>query len=351
MSVQYYTHSNSFELENGSVLPSFQLAYQTWGKLNADRSNVIWVCHALTANSDVFDWWPGLVGEGCLFNPEEHFIVCANVLGSCYGSTGPLSINPETKAPYYHDFPDVTIRDMVRALDLLREHLGIQQIHTLIGGSVGGQQILEWAIWKPDLIQHLIPVATNAFHSAWGIAFNESQRLAIQADTTWQEKRDDAGKIGLKAARSIAMLSYRNYQTYQLTQSELNTNKIDQFLAASYQEYQGQKLVNRFNAFSYMILSKTMDSHQVGRGRGTVEEALQHIKAKTLVIGVTSDILFPLREQIYLAENIEEAQFATINSTYGHDGFLIETDQISQKIKSFFTALQAEKNYVKVGNL
>ena len=348
MPQQLYTHTSPFQLESGTVLPHLELQYQTWGTLNPEKSNVVWVCHALTANADAADWWPGLVGENCLFNPDDHFIICANILGSCYGTTNALSINPETNEPYYHEFPTITIRDIVQGLDTLRNALKIEQIHTLIGGSLGGQQALEWAVWKPDLIQRLIPIATNAFHSAWGIAFNESQRLAIEADSTWQEKRADAGKAGLKAARSIAMLSYRNYQTYQLTQSELNTEKQDEFSAASYQRYQGDKLTKRFHAFSYVTLSKAMDSHQLGRGRGSVATALKQITAKTLVIGVTSDVLFPLREQIYLAEHIEGAHFATVNSTYGHDGFLIETEQISQKINAFLKETTHETAYAEV---
>ncbi|MGB0522134.1 MAG: homoserine O-acetyltransferase MetX [Flammeovirgaceae bacterium] len=352
MSRLTYTHSAPFRLENGSILPKLEIAYQTWGTLNADKSNVVWVCHALTANADVVDWWPGLVGDGCLFNPSEHFIVCANVLGSCYGSTNSLSINPETNEPYYHDFPHITIRDIVSSLDLLRQHLEIEQIYTLIGGSLGGQQALEWAISKPTLIQHLIPLATNAYHSAWGIAFNESQRLAIAADATWQEKTPTAGINGLKAARAVAMLSYRNYQTYHFTQSEPNTDKVNDFLAASYQDYQGEKLTTRFDAFAYFTLSKAMDSHQLGRDRGSVTEALAQIQAKTLVIGVTSDILFPLREQIFLAEHIPSADFVTINSTYGHDGFLIETQQIAKRIQTFFDAQeQAEPVYARVSSL
>lgn len=347
MSRLQYTHSSAFPLENGCVLPKFELAYQTWGTLNAEKSNVIWVCHALTANADAEDWWPGLIGSGCVFNPEEHFIICVNILGSCYGSTNPLSVNPETNEPYYHDFPTLTIRDIVAALDKLRQHLEIDKIHTLIGGSLGGQQALEWAVWKPHVVENLIPIATNAYHSAWGIAFNESQRLAIEADATWKEKRDDAGAQGLKAARSVAMLSYRNYQTYHLTQSEPDTDKINEFLASSYQAYQGEKLVSRFNTFTYVLLSKAMDSHQLGRNRGGVESALEQITANTLVIGITSDVLFPLREQIYLAEKIQNAHFEAIDSTYGHDGFLIETKKIAKKIQAFFEA-QQEQNYVQI---
>ncbi len=324
-----------FELESGDSLSEIQLEYQTWGTLNADCSNVIWVCHALTANSEATDWWSGLVGFGKLFDPSKHFIVCANMLGSYYGSTYALSENPATGKPYYHTFPNVTVQDMAKSLDLLRNHLGISKVKVLIGGSMGGQQALEWAIQQPEVFEHLIPIATNAQHSPWGIAFNESQRLAIQADSTWQEESPTAGMKGLQAARAMAMVSYRNYETYQATQTDIDTEKIDKFSASSYQSYQGEKLTHRFDAFAYWTLSKAMDSHNVGRGRNGVEHALNQIRAKTLVIGITSDVLFPLREQVRIAKHIPNAQFASINSTYGHDGFLIEFEEIGRLIGGF----------------
>jgi homoserine O-acetyltransferase len=278
-----------------------------------------------------------------LFNPDDYYIVCANMLGSCYGSTNALSINPETGEPYYHDFPLITARDMVAAFDRLREYLGIGHIHTLVGGSTGGQHALEWAITAPDLFDYLIPIATNAQHSPWGIAFNESQRLAIEADATWKERHPDAGKLGLQAARSIAMLSYRSYETYQASQSESEDGVIDGFKASSYQRYQGEKLVNRFNAFSYYTLIKVMDSHHVGRGRGGCIAALSRIKAKTLVIGVASDVLFPIGEQLFLAKHIPNASFVAIESPYGHDGFLIEFDLLQKHIRHFYAANRPDR--------
>ncbi len=206
LETRYYHYQQPFALECGETLPEVQLAYTTMGTLNEGADNVIWVCHALTANANPAEWWPGLVGSGMLFNPEEHFIVCANMLGSHYGSTGPLSINPATGEPYYQDFPLVTVRDMARSLDLLRQELGVHKIYTCIGGSMGGQQALEWAILQPDLIENLILIATNAQHSAWGIAFNEAQRMAIQVDPTWQQRRPDAGINGMKAAGNGAAL-------------------------------------------------------------------------------------------------------------------------------------------------
>lgn len=335
-----FHYKEKFELEAGESLPGFQLKYTTLGKLNAERSNVIWVCHALTGSSDFTDWWGGLFTGDGPFDPSRHFIICANIPGGCYGSTGPLSLNPVTGKPYYHDFPEITIRDIVRAFDLLRQELKISRVHTVLGGSLGGQQALEWAILQPEVFQHIIPISCNAFHSPWGIAFNEAQRMAIEADPTWKENSPRAGIQGLKAARAIGMLSYRQYNTYLETQSEKNNETIDDFRASTYQRYQGDKLANRFNTYTYWILSKIMDSHNVGRKRESIESALRSIKAKTLVIGIDSDILFPINEQKYLASAIPGAQLEIIQSLYGHDGFLVEFEHLKTIIKHYF-----KKNY------
>jgi homoserine O-acetyltransferase/O-succinyltransferase len=334
--IKTYIHDQPFALEGGVTLASIEIAYHTYGRLNKEKNNVIWVCHALTANSDVFDWWKGLFGENDFFNPEEHYIVCANNLGSCYGTTGPLTHSSEFNGALYSYFPAITIRDMVNAHDLLRRHLGIEKIHTVIGGSQGGQQALEWNIQEPGLFSNLVLVATNAQHSPWGIAFNESQRLAIKADRTYYSNHPEGGQKGLAAARSIALLSYRNYHTYVETQKEEAADKTDDYRAASYQRYQGDKLVRRFNAYSYIALSKAMDSHNVGRGRGTVEAALSNVKAKTLVISVSSDLLFPVSEQKFLANHIPGASYSAIDSFYGHDGFLIETEKLTGELKKFY---------------
>lgn len=335
MSLQTYRHPRTFKLENGKRFRNLEIGYHTYGTLNANKDNVVWVCHALTANSDVFDWWPGLFGENDQFNPNDHFIICSTILGSPYGTTNPLSINLVTRAPYYLSFPQVSVRDMVAAHQLLADHLGIRHISVLIGGSLGGQQALEWAIADPVRIQRLVLIATNAFHSPWGIAFNESQRLAISTDRTFYASQPNGGARGLKTARSIALLSYRGYNTYGATQLESDSDKQDDFKASSYQNYQGEKLVKRFNAYSYWYLSKAMDAHHVGRSRGSVEDALRQIQAKTLVIGVDSDLLFPVEEQKYLAAHISGAVYQEIKSFYGHDGFLIETKVISQHIAAF----------------
>ena len=330
-----FKHNHPFTLESGITLPGFHLAYTTHGKLSEKKDNIVWIFHALTANSDASEWWPGLVGEGKFFDPAKYFIVCVNIPGSCYGSLGPLDINPATKEAYYHSFPFFTTRDMVKAYKLIKDDLGIKKIHIGIGGSMGGQQLLEWAIEEPELFEYIFPLATNAFHSPWGIAFNASQRFCIETDLTWKEKNPKAGLEGMKVARSLALISYRHYETYFRTQSENTHDKIEAFKSESYQLYQGEKLAKRFNAFSYYFLSKSMDSHNVGRGRGGIEPALKIIKAKTLVIGITTDILFPLNEQQLLADLIPGAEFKAIHSSYGHDGFLLEYEKISQLLKLF----------------
>ncbi len=337
MPYQLFTHTQPLLLESGAVMPQYHLAYTTHGRLNEAKDNTVWIFHALTANSDPAEWWAGLVGEGKLFDPSHYFIVCVNMPGSCYGSSGPLDLNPATNEPYFHDFPFFTSRDMVRAYKPLKTFLGIEKIHIGIGGSMGGQQLLEWAIEEPGLFEFIFPIATNAQHSSWGIAFNTSQRMAIEADHTWKEKMPSAGIEGMKAARAIALLSYRHYDTYRDKQPRSNTFPFGEGWngAASYQRYQGEKLARRFNAFSYYKLSQGMDSHNVGRGRGTTKEALQCIRAKALVIGIQTDILFPLHEQKFIADHIPSASYKSIHSPYGHDGFLLEFEPISSLIRDF----------------
>lgn len=342
-----YKHPKIFKLENGKKLRHLEIAYHTFGKLNANKDNVIWACHALTANADVLDWWKGLFGNNALFNPNEHFIVCANVIGSHYGSTNPLSLNPVTGQSYYLSFPEFTIRDLVAGHQLLADHLGINQIKVLIGGSLGGQQALEWSLANTTTIENLVLIATNAVHSPWGIAFNESQRLAITADRTFFANTPNGGAKGLKVARSIALLSYRTYDAYAATQVESVNDKTGEYRAASYQNYQGEKLCKRFNAYSYWYLSKAMDSHNVGRGRKSITSALNEVRSNTLVIGIENDVLFPISEQQFIAEHIKDARFVSIQSAYGHDGFLIETDQLTNCIGNFLKE-NAHKKIIKL---
>ncbi len=349
--MQVFHSPAPFPLDGGAVLPELTLAYHTYGRLNPAGDNVVWICHALTGSSDAADWWSGLVGEGKLFDPRQHFIVCANVPGSAYGSTSALSVNPATGEPFFHDFPLVTVGDVARALDLLRKFLGIEKIHTCIGGSLGGQQAVEWAVQQPELIENLILVATNAQMSPWGVAFNEAQRMAIAADATWALAHPDAGRNGMKAARAVALLSYRNYDTYQTTQSRQGEDQLEGYRATTYQQYQGEKLARRFNAFAYWALTRLMDSHDVGRSRGGLEVALSRIKARTLVLGIRSDLLFPMEEQVFLKNHIPGAEFTEIDSLYGHDGFLIENELMTKAIRVWQFAQQADEPAGQAGFL
>lgn len=334
-----FKYDTPFTLESGVTLPGYHLAYTTHGKLNAEKTNVVWIFHALTANSNPLEWWPGLVGNGKFFDPAKYFIICVNKPGSPYGSSSPLSINPQTKQPYYHDFPVFTIRDMIKTYQQLKDHLGLKKIFIALGGSTGGMQLLEWAIEEPALFDHIVPIATNAVLSPWAIAFNASQRMAIEADSTWLERRTDAGQKGLAAARSIALLSYRHYNGYAITQTRDKsfvalTNDV-LYASDNYQRYQGLKLVNRFNALCYYRLSQSMDSHDVGWKRESVENALKKITAKTLVIGIRSDVLYPIAEQEYLQKTIRGAELLNIASDFGHDGFLLEYEKIETSLKKF----------------
>lgn len=335
-----------FRLESGELIENLKIGFHVYGKLNPARDNVVWVCHALTANSDVFSWWDGLFGETKRFNPNDHFIVCVNSLGSCYGTSGP-NVPGINKRPPLDEFPFVTTRDMARINEELRLVLGIEKIALLVGASLGGQQALEWAVESPDVHERLVLIATNARHSAYGIAFNESQRLAIFSDPTYGNGQIHGGRQGLIAARSIAMLSYRTYDSYVKTQTNPGNHVVQSFLASGYQEYQGKKLADRFCAYSYVTLSRAMDAHNVGRKRESIESALASVTAKTLVIGIQSDQLFPVNEQRFLAKHIHNASYTEINSEFGHDGFLIETEQL-EKILDAFLSNQSPEHYSEV---
>jgi homoserine O-acetyltransferase/O-succinyltransferase len=329
-------HNRPFITETSAVLPELEIAYHTYGKLSGSADNVVWICHALTASSDVEAWWPDMVGPGLLFDTDNYFIVCANVLGSCYGTTGPSSVNPETGSQWLRDFPLITVRDIVNVHEILRNHLGIKRIHSIIGASIGGYQALEYSLMFPDLIQRLVVLASGTRQTPWALAFSESMRLAMEADQTFASGQSDGGKKGLKAARSIALISYRTVNAYNQTQKEDDDEKLSSFKASSYQAYQGEKLVNRFNPYSYWCLTCLSDTHNIGRSRGGVVNALKLIKADVLCVGIKSDILFPTDEQKLIALNVNNAEYVEIDSFYGHDGFLIETGLVTEVIRAFW---------------
>ena len=332
-------HSNQiFYLELGGKLPAIDIAYHTFGKPNHDLSNVVWVCHALTADSNVADWWPHTVEYGAFLDPEKYFIICANILGSHYGSTGPLSINPETDKPWYSTFPKLTINDMVEAHRLLASHLGIGPIHALVGSSVGGFQALEWAAMEPQRFSKLIIIATDAKASPWTIAIDETQRMAIKADPTFGHDSPSAGMAGMAAARAIGLLTYRGSDGYNRTQQD-NSSLPTTHRAASYQQYQGLKLCRRYNAYSYMTILDAFDTHDIGRNNGgSTKKALASINAETIVVGISSDIIFPPADMKKLAQTIPSAQYAEISSDFGHDGFLVEHKRLNQILTPFINS-------------
>ena len=313
MEPQIYIAPGPFELETGHTLPELRIAYHTYGTLNAAKDNVAWVCHALTANSDVADWWPHTVETGRFLDPARHFVVCANIIGSHYGTTGPLHVNPATGRPWYKDFPPFTIRDIVRAHRLLADALGIGRIGTLVGSSVGGFQAVEWAVSEPERIERLVLIATAAKASPWAIAIDETQRMAIEADTTFGQPRDDAGMKGL-ADREELPAVHR---------------------ACTYQQYQGEKLRRRYNAYSYYAILDAFDTHDAGRGRGGLEQALHSITARTLVVGITTDIIFTPAEMRSLHAMIPGSAYHEIDSPFGHDGFLVEHEQLNDILLPF----------------
>jgi len=326
----------SIDLESGGVLHDVEIACSILGPELGENRKVIWVCHALTSGSDPRDWWPDIIGQGLSIDTEKHTIICCNIIGSCYGSTGPLSINPATRRAYGIDFPKITYKDIVKTFEKTRIKLGIKKIDLLLGGSIGGQQALEWALTSPELFSSVVLLATNAVHSPWGIAFNESQRMAIRADQEYYNGGKAA--LGLAAARAIGLLSYRNYECYNKTQGtqSLGSKKPNnQSLnpAISYQNYQGQKLNKRFDVHSYVTLLNLMDSHDIGRGRGNIDEILSKLLIPVTVIGISSDILFPTEEQKRLVHSIPDSRYIEIDSLYGHDGFLLESNKISRIIK------------------
>lgn len=336
MSVKYYKHDKPFPLELGGELPELTIAYHTFGELNADGSNAVWVCHALTANSDVADWWPHTVEEGAFLDPARHFTVCANILGSHYGTTGPLSTDPRTGEPYYGDFPKLTIRDMARAHRLLADALGIKRFRALVGSSVGGFQALEWAAEEPERFERLILIATDAKASPWSIAIDQTQRMAIQADATFGERRPDAGMAGMAAARAIGLLSYRGPEGYNATQSDpdgLPAGALRR--ACTYQTHQGEKLCRRYNAYSYVAILDAFDTHDIGRGRGGLQNALDRLTMPAIMIGLTTDIVFTPAETRSLASRLPNCAYREISSPLGHDGFLTEHRQLNDILVPF----------------
>ena len=318
---------NDFAFEAGGRLERVKVVYHT---SPARQGRVVWICHALTANSDPEDWWPEMVGPGRFFDTERDYIVCVNMLASPYGSSGPASIDPVTGRPYLFDFPAVTVRDMVAAMAAVRRELAIDRIDLLVGSSIGSFQAVEWAIAEPGLFDRAAFIATSPRVSPYLSAGIETQRMALEADPSFRQAASLAGgAAGLRCARAQALISYRCFKGYGLTQAEPDDDTLFASRSASYERYQGEKLVRRgFDAYSYYYLCNAVDSHNVGRGRGGVAAALGRIRAKTVVASIDSDCIFPPEEIESWTPYIPGAVYKRLTSSFGHDGFLLETEQL-----------------------
>tara|TARA_R100001143_G_scaffold53522_1_gene49029 strand:- start:35535 stop:36572 length:1038 start_codon:yes stop_codon:yes gene_type:complete len=330
--------NQSFTTESGFEFQKADVAYKTWGTLNDTRDNVILICHALTGHAAADEWFPGIFGKGRICDPEKYFIICINVPGSSYGSIGPWTINSSSNKPYLNDFPPITIRDMVRFQQLLLDQLDIQGIELVIGGSLGGMQALEFAILD-NRINSAVLIAMSKAHSPWAIGISHAQRMAIKVDPKWNDgnyEKGDGPVKGLATARMMAMITYRTPVDYESKFGRDLQTGLDLYQVESYLNYQGEKLAGRFDAHSYLILTKAMDSHDVSRDRGTFLEVLQNIKVPVNVVGIDSDHLYPTHEQKDLTALLGNATYSEIRSTYGHDAFLIEFEQLNSIIQSFF---------------
>jgi homoserine O-acetyltransferase len=339
----YHDLPGPFRLESGAELPEVRVAYRTWGTLNAAGSNAVVVCHALTGSADVDLWWEALLGPGRALDPGQDFIVATNVLGSCYGTTGPASPRPAGDRPWGADFPQVTVRDMVRAQISLLDALGVRRIRLVLGGSLGGMQVLEWALLDPDRVEAIAPIATSGRHSAWCIALSETQRQALYADPRWRGGHyppDDPPAAGLAAARGIAMCAYRSRDSFEARFGR-RLHEPGLFAIESYLRHQGRKLVERFDANSYVTLTRAMDSHDVARDRGAYEDVLRSIHQPALVVAIESDVLYPPAEQKELARLIPSSRLAWLRSPEGHDAFLLDGDRLDRHLREFRASLAA----------
>lgn len=335
--LRLHAEARPLHLDSGGVLDGVRVAYRTWGHLSRHRDNAVVVCHALTGNADADSWWGPLFGPGQALDPARDFVVCSNVLGSCYGTTGPASPRAPGRGRWGPDFPEITVRDMVRLQMRLMDALGVHRIKLVIGGSLGGMQVLEWGLLDPERILAMVPIATSGRHSAWCIGLSEAQRQAIVADPAWQGGHyapTAPPASGLAVARMIAMCSYRSPQSFADRFGRSGEDRGG-FAVESYLRHQGRKLVDRFDALSYLTLTRAMDSHDLARGRGEYHQVLGSLAAPALVMSVPSDLLYLPQEQEELAAHLPNAELVQLDSPHGHDAFLIEAAQVSARVVEF----------------
>jgi len=343
-------------LQYGGALKQVAVAFEIYGELNADGDNAILVCHALTGSAhaagvhsrgELPGWWDPLIGPGKALDTNRYAVICSNVLGGCYGTTGPTSLNPDTGKPYRLTFPRFTIRDMVEVQRRLIDHLGVSTLKAVIGGSMGGMQVLEWAVRCPDRLRSIVPIAIGARHSAWAIGLNEVARRAITSDPAWWQGEyplAEQPEVGLGLARAIAMLSYRSMTSLEAKFGRERVSASRDLLSASFEiesylSYQGVKLVRRFDANTYLYLTRAMDDYDLAEGRGKLSAVLRGVMVPALVMGIHSDVLYPEHEQKQLLELLPKARYAAINSPHGHDAFLIEFPQVAVQVRNFLESV------------
>jgi len=352
---------DSLSLQNGSQFGPVTLAYETWGTLNATGDNAILITHALTGSAHAHDperpddakaaWWNLLIGPGRPFDTSQYFVICSNILGGCYGSSGPTSLDPRTGRPYGMRFPVVTIRDMVTAQRKLIEHLGVRQLAIVAGGSIGGQQALEWAVIYPELVRNVAVVAATAALTAQAVAFSEVGRQAIMADPHWQGGDYPPGQgpsAGLAIARMLGMITYQSEEAMEMRFARQPASDMSipapggfsdfggRFDVEGYLYYQGAALVRRFDANSYLYISRAMDLYDVSEGYPSLEAALSRIRSRALFIGIRSDFLFPAARVRWLADKVRslggDAIYVELDSPHGHDAFLKEWEQMTDAL-------------------
>ena len=330
---KFYHDPEPLTLESGGTLDEVQVGYRTWGE---PRGEATLICHALTGSADADEWWEGLFGPGRTFDPAKDYIIASNVLGGCYGTTGPSSKRPGSEEWYGREFPRVTIRDMVAVQARLIDHLEVETLRLVIGGSMGGMQALEWAAMYPDRVEGAVAIGVGSHHSAWSVAFSEAQRAAIWADPRFLDGAYRPGEgpdNGLAVARMIAMISYRGRANFE---SRFGRKTLeDEFEIQSYLRYQGLKLVSRFDANTYLRLVDAMDSHDLARGRGEMTDVLSGMKTPFLAIGISSDILYPAAEVEELATALPNARYQMLHAAQGHDSFLIDMANLDGIVSRF----------------